>query len=89
MKYALVSMGMPLLIYITGSFKETTKRRLSEAKNQQSKGSKREESKESILGKKKEKETDFVTMSLFACTHCNGRHPFEQLSKGDQLCKVW
>ncbi|XP_015772202.1 PREDICTED: protein FAM76A-like [Acropora digitifera] len=26
-------------------------------------------------------------MSLFACTHCNARHPFEQLSKGDQLCK--
>ena len=27
-------------------------------------------------------------MSLFACTNCNGRHPFDQLSKGDQLCKV-
>ncbi|KAM7444938.1 Protein fam76b [Porites harrisoni] len=26
-------------------------------------------------------------MSLFACTNCNGRHPFDQLSKGDQLCK--
>lgn len=26
-------------------------------------------------------------MSLFACTNCNSRHPFEQLSKGDQLCK--
>ncbi|KAL9968639.1 hypothetical protein ACROYT_G020754 [Oculina patagonica] len=26
-------------------------------------------------------------MSLFACTSCNSRHPFEQLSKGDQLCK--
>ena len=32
-------------------------------------------------------ETDFVTMLLFACTNCNGRHTFEQLSKGDQLCK--
>ncbi|KAJ7394361.1 Protein fam76b [Desmophyllum pertusum] len=26
-------------------------------------------------------------MSLSACTNCNSRHPFEQLSKGDQLCK--
>lgn len=26
-------------------------------------------------------------MSLFACTQCNGRYPFEELSKGDQLCK--
>ncbi|XP_031567805.1 protein FAM76B-like isoform X2 [Actinia tenebrosa] len=26
-------------------------------------------------------------MSLFACTLCHSRHPFEELSKGDQLCK--
>ena len=31
---------------------------------------------------------DCLKMSLFACTNCNSRHPFEQLSKGDQLCKV-
>ncbi|EDO46673.1 predicted protein [Nematostella vectensis] len=26
-------------------------------------------------------------MSLFACTKCHSRHPFEELSRGDQLCK--
>lgn len=24
---------------------------------------------------------------LFACTKCNSRHPFEELSQGHQLCK--
>ena len=28
------------------------------------------------------------SMSLFACTKCKSRHPFDELSKGDQLCKV-
>lgn len=27
-------------------------------------------------------------MSLYSCTFCHSRHPFEDLSKGDQLCKV-
>lgn len=26
-------------------------------------------------------------VSLFACTKCNSRHPFEELSQGSQLCK--
>ena len=26
--------------------------------------------------------------ALFACTKCNSRHPFEELSQGQQLCKV-
>lgn len=26
--------------------------------------------------------------ALFACTRCNSRHPFEELSQGQQLCKV-
>ncbi|XP_035228535.1 protein FAM76A-like, partial [Stegodyphus dumicola] len=25
--------------------------------------------------------------ALFACTKCNSRHPFEELSQGQQLCK--
>ncbi|KXJ17043.1 protein FAM76B [Exaiptasia diaphana] len=26
-------------------------------------------------------------MSLYSCTYCHSRHPFEELSKGDQMCK--
>ena len=26
--------------------------------------------------------------ALFACTKCNSRHPFDELSQGQQLCKV-
>ena len=26
--------------------------------------------------------------ALFACARCHSRHPFEELSSGDQLCKV-
>ncbi|GBM86817.1 hypothetical protein AVEN_104085-1, partial [Araneus ventricosus] len=25
--------------------------------------------------------------ALFACTKCNSRHPFEELSQGQQLCQ--
>ena len=28
------------------------------------------------------------TEALFACTKCNSRHPFDELSQGQQLCKV-
>lgn len=28
------------------------------------------------------------SQALFACTRCNSRHPFEELSQGQQLCKV-
>lgn len=36
---------------------------------------------------------DIVPMSskesaMFACTKCNSRHPFDELSQGQQLCKV-
>lgn len=27
-------------------------------------------------------------VALFACTKCNSRHPFDELSQGQQLCKV-
>ena len=26
--------------------------------------------------------------ALFACTKCHSRHPFEELSAAEQLCKV-
>ncbi|MBN3306767.1 FA76B protein, partial [Amia calva] len=30
-----------------------------------------------------------ATTALYACTKCNQRYPFEELSQGQQLCKVW
>ena len=30
---------------------------------------------------------DYFSMGLFACSNCDSRHPFEQLSKGNRLCK--
>lgn len=30
-----------------------------------------------------------ATSALYACTKCNQRYPFEELSQGQQLCKVW
>lgn len=29
-----------------------------------------------------------ATSALYACTKCNQRYPFEELSQGQQLCKV-
>jgi len=29
-----------------------------------------------------------ATSALYACTKCNQRFPFEELSQGQQLCKV-
>merc|ERR1711936_837450 len=36
-----------------------------------------------------QKQTEIITMAgmLFACTKCHSRHPFEELSKEEQLCK--
>jgi len=29
-----------------------------------------------------------ASVALFACSKCFSRHPFEELSQGQQLCKV-
>lgn len=29
------------------------------------------------------------TMALYACTRCNSRYPFDDLSDGEMLCKVY